>query len=54
MAFIAAWSGKAPLLPLEIKFMGWHFTILRLALIIPFAVILGLTIEWILERIGEK
>lgn len=53
MAFIAAWSGKAPLLPLEIEFMGWHFTILRIVLIIPFAVILGLTSEWILERIGE-
>jgi len=54
MAFIAAWGGKAPLLPLEIKFMGLHFAILRLALIIPFAVILGLTSEWILERMGEK
>ncbi|GAK56677.1 hypothetical protein U27_03640 [Candidatus Vecturithrix granuli] len=54
MAFIAAWSGKAPLLPLEIKFLGWHFAILRLVLIIPFAVTLGLTSEWILERIGEE
>lgn len=54
IAFIAAWSGKAPLLPLEIKFLGWHFTILRLVLIIPFAVTLGLTSEWILERIGEE
>jgi uncharacterized membrane protein YraQ (UPF0718 family) len=37
MAFIAAWSGKAPLLPLEIEFLGWKFAVLRISLIIPFA-----------------
>ena len=50
MAFIAAWGGKAPLLPLEITFLGWKFSVLRICLIIPFAIVIGLLGEFILEK----
>jgi len=54
MAFIAAWSGKAPLLPLEIEFLGWKFAVLRFCLIIPFAVTMGLVSEFILNKLQRK
>jgi uncharacterized membrane protein YraQ (UPF0718 family) len=50
IAFIAAWGGKAPLLPLEITFLGWKFSVLRICLIIPFAIVIGLLGEFILEK----
>jgi uncharacterized membrane protein YraQ (UPF0718 family) len=54
MAFIAAWGGKAPLLPLEIEFLGWKFAILRISLIIPFAIVMGLVSQFVLERKEER
>jgi len=53
LAFITAWSGKAPLLPLEIHFLGWKFAILRISLIIPFAISMGLLGELTLERLEK-
>ncbi|MBW1698610.1 MAG: permease [Deltaproteobacteria bacterium] len=53
-AFIAAWGGKAPLLPLEIEFLGWKFAVLRICLIVPFAVCIGLLSQWILEKWGYR
>jgi hypothetical protein len=50
MAFIAAWGGKVPLLPLEIEFLGWRFSVLRTFLIIPFAIVMGLLGQSILEK----
>lgn len=50
MAFIAAWGGKLPLIPLEISFLGWKFAALRISLIIPFAIVMGLLGEFILEK----
>lgn len=49
-AFITAWAGKLPLLPLEIQFLGWRFALLRLGLLIPSAIIIGLALEKIVER----
>jgi uncharacterized membrane protein YraQ (UPF0718 family) len=49
-AFITAWSGKAPLLPLEIEFLGWKFAVLRICLTIPFAIVMGLLSQFVLER----
>lgn len=46
-AFVTAWGGKIPLLPLEIKFLGLAFAIFRLTLIIPFALSIGLFLELI-------
>ena len=50
LAFLTAWSGKAPLIPLEASFLGWRFTLIRTALIIPTAIIMGLAGEFILDR----
>ncbi|MGB9666343.1 MAG: permease [Candidatus Cryosericum sp.] len=50
LAFLTAWSGKAPLIPLEAQFLGWRFTLIRTALIIPTAIIMGLAGEFILDR----
>lgn len=49
LAFITAWSGKAPLIPLEIHFLGLRFTIWRTLLVIPMALIIGIVGEYILE-----
>lgn len=49
LAFITAWSGKAPLIPLEIHFLGLHFTILRTVFVIPMALIVGILGEMLLE-----
>jgi len=50
LAFLTAWSGKAPLIPLEASFLGWRFTIVRTVLIIPTAIVMGLVGEFILDR----
>jgi uncharacterized membrane protein YraQ (UPF0718 family) len=52
-AFITAWAGKLPLLPLEIHFLGWKFALVRLGLLVPSAVIIGLSLEKVLERRGK-
>jgi uncharacterized membrane protein YraQ (UPF0718 family) len=49
-SFITAWGGKAPLLPLETKFLGWPFALLRLSLVVVFAFVMGLLMDWV----GEK
>jgi uncharacterized membrane protein YraQ (UPF0718 family) len=54
MAFVTAWGGKAPLLPLEIEFLGWRFAVLRIGLIIPFAVVMGLSSQFILEKWQDR
>jgi len=54
MAFITAWAGKAPLLPLEIEFLGWKFAVLRISLIIPFAVVMGLLSQFVLEKWQDR
>lgn len=50
LTFITAWSGKAPLIPLEANFLGWKFTILRTLLIIPTAIVMGFLGETILDK----
>jgi len=49
-SFITAWGGKAPLLPLETKFLGWPFALVRLGFIILFAFVMGILMDWV----GEK
>lgn len=51
LAFVSAWSGKAPLLPLEIEFLGWRFAVLRIVLVVPFAIACGVLGELILEGV---
>jgi uncharacterized membrane protein YraQ (UPF0718 family) len=50
VAFLFAWSAKAPLLPLEIKFLGLPFAALRLASIPILAILGGLLAEWIIDK----
>lgn len=50
LAFITAWSGKAPLLPLEAQFLGWRFTIIRTLLIIPTAIAIGFLGEIVIDK----
>ena len=55
LAFVSAWSGKAPLLPLEIEFLGWRFAVLRIVLVVPFAMACGILGELILEgTLGKR
>lgn len=49
LAFITAWSGKAPLIPLEIHFLGLRFTIWRTLLIVPMGLIIGIAGEYVIE-----
>jgi uncharacterized membrane protein YraQ (UPF0718 family) len=49
-SFITAWGGKAPLLPLETKFLGWPFALVRLGFVIIFAFTMGILMDWIGER----
>lgn len=49
-SFITAWGGKAPLLPLEIKFLGWPFALLRLGCVVVFAVAMGVLMERVMEK----
>ena len=49
-SFITAWGGKAPLLPLETKFLGWPFALLRLSLVVLFAFIMGFLMDWVCEK----
>ena len=49
-SFITAWGGKAPLLPLETKFLGWPFALVRLSFVVLFAFVMGILMDWV----GEK
>jgi len=49
-SFITAWGGKAPLLPLEIKFLEWPFALLRLGCVVIFAVAMGVLMERVMEK----
>lgn len=54
LAFIVAWGGKLPLLPLEAEFLGWKFTVLRTVLLVPFAIVMGLLGQFVLEKWQNK
>ena len=49
-SFITAWGGKAPLLPLETRFLGWPFALLRLSLVVLFAFLMGFLMDWVSEK----
>jgi uncharacterized membrane protein YraQ (UPF0718 family) len=49
-SFITAWGGKAPLLPLETKFLGWPFALIRLGFVILFAFVMGILMDWVSEK----
>lgn len=47
---LAAYAVKVPMIPLEVQFLGWGFSLLRVLLTLGTAVPLGLAVEAILER----
>jgi len=47
-SFITGWGRKAPLLPLETKFLGWPLALLRLFLVVLFALVIGIS----MDRVG--
>lgn len=48
-SFITAWGGKAPLLPLEITFLGWRFALLRIGFVVLFAFLMGILVDRVCE-----
>lgn len=49
--FLGAWATlKVPILLMEIRFVGLRFSLLRLALTLPFIILIGFSMEGLLER----
>lgn len=46
---LAAWAVKIPMIPLEVQFLGWKFSLLRTALTILAAIPIGLLVEFLME-----
>lgn len=53
LTFLTAWGGKAPLLPMEIEFLGINFAIMRIVLIIPLSLTIGILGELIIKKWGS-
>ena len=49
-AFITSWSGKAPLIPLEIEYLGLNFAIIRIISVIVIALIFGFIGDCLMEK----
>jgi len=47
MTFITARGGKASLLPLETNFLGWPLALVGLSLVVLFALVMGILIDWV-------
>lgn len=59
VAMLTTWAVKIPMLPLEVKFLGPHFAVLRVVLVLLFAIPISLIIERIVtsparEREGAE
>jgi len=46
---LAAWAVKIPMLPLEMEFLGWRFSLARSLLTLLFAFPIGLLLEFAME-----
>ena len=49
---LASWAVKIPMIPLEVEFLGWRFSLARSLLTLLFAFPIGLLLEAALERRG--
>lgn len=47
---LAAYAVKIPMIPLEVQFLGWGFSLSRSLLTILFAIPIGLAVEAVMER----
>jgi uncharacterized membrane protein YraQ (UPF0718 family) len=45
VAVMTAWAVKIPMIPLEIRFLGWEFSVVRSALTVVAAVMMGLLFD---------
>lgn len=45
VTIITAWAVKVPMIPLEVQFLGWGFSVARIVLTLIAAVVLGLVME---------
>lgn len=50
---ITAWAVKLPMIPLEVRFLGWQFSAARAALTLVAAVLLGVIMEPLLKGAAE-
>ncbi|MDI6894553.1 MAG: permease [Bacillota bacterium] len=50
-ALVTAWGGKAPLLPLEGRFLGWQFALVRMVMVMLMAALVGVGVE---RLVGER
>lgn len=50
VAVMTAWAVKVPMIPLEIKFLGWEFSLVRSLLIVLMAVLMG----WVFDRLMPR
>lgn len=50
VAVMTAWAVKVPMIPLEIKFLGWEFSLVRSVLIVLTAVLMG----WLFDRLMPR
>jgi hypothetical protein len=46
---LAAYAVKLPMIPLEVGFLGWPFSLGRSVLTLIFAIPTGLLVEWIMN-----
>jgi uncharacterized membrane protein YraQ (UPF0718 family) len=49
--FLGTWASiKIPMIMMEVKFVGWKFALVRLALTLPAIIITGLVVEKVVEK----
>jgi uncharacterized membrane protein YraQ (UPF0718 family) len=51
---LAAWSLKPQMLPIEAEFLGFHFALVRGALVLLLAIPFGLAVEWFMPDEGRR
>jgi len=51
---LSAYTVKIPMIPLEIQFLGWEFSVLRAFLTLLFAIPTGLMVEAFMDRQGRQ
>lgn len=47
---LTAWAVKIPMIPLELRFMGWQFSVSRIVLTLAAALLMGPLVEMLLGR----
>lgn len=53
VAVMTAWAVKVPMIPLEVRFLGWEFSLIRSLLTVGVAVLMGLVFDRIMPAEPE-